>query len=194
MTVDATAASLNLFLQHYGTDTLLGTYLTTLIENLQLELGVIGCLFAYGNNVWNGLATDSWVKSLWERIDKFDLSLELNYNSLNLPRENDRPIMEWLVREGYRGAELEAINRVRKYQEAIFVSDIATASGSTIDRTYIRDWHNSLEGYLGKHRLYYEFGREEPTEQDWKDWKKALKSITISAYHGLMIPLGKWVA
>ena len=51
-----------------------------------------------------------------------------------------------------------------------------------------------LEGYLGKHRSYYEFGREEPTEQDWKDWKKALKSITISAYHGLMIPLGKWVA
>lgn len=125
---------------------------------------VTGCPFQYDYGVWSGLATDSWVKSLWERINKFDLSLEIDYNSLNLRRENNRPIMEWLVREGYRGAELEAINRVRKYQEAIFVSDIATASGSTIDWTYIGDWHNSLDGYLGKHRSYYEFGKEWPTE------------------------------
>ena len=107
---EATAASLNLFLQHYGTDTSLGTYLTTSIENLQLELGVTGYPFQYDYGVWSRLATDSWVKSLWERIDKFDLSLELDYNTLELPRENDRPIMEWLVREGYRGAELEGIN------------------------------------------------------------------------------------
>ena len=102
LTAEATAASLNLFLQHYGTDTSLGTYLTTTIENLQLELGVTGCPFQYDYSVWNGLATDSWIKSLWERIDKFDLFLELDYNTLDLPRENDRPIMEWLVREGYR--------------------------------------------------------------------------------------------
>ena len=38
--IEAAAASLNLFLQHYGTDTFLGTYLTASIENLQLELGV----------------------------------------------------------------------------------------------------------------------------------------------------------
>ena len=78
LTAEATAASLNLFLQHYGTDTSLGTYLTTTIENLQLELGVTGCPFQYDYGVWSGLATDSWVKSLWERIDNFDLSLELD--------------------------------------------------------------------------------------------------------------------
>ena len=43
LTVKATAASLNLFLQHYGTDTSLGRYLTTSIENMQLELGMAGC-------------------------------------------------------------------------------------------------------------------------------------------------------
>ena len=40
LTAEATTASLNLFLQHDGTDALLGTYLTALIKNLQLELGV----------------------------------------------------------------------------------------------------------------------------------------------------------
>ena len=45
LTVEATATLLNLFLQHYGTDTTLGTYLTTTVENMQLELGVAGCPF-----------------------------------------------------------------------------------------------------------------------------------------------------
>ena len=188
---EATAASLNLFLQHYGTNTSLGTYLKTSIKNLQLELGVTSCPFKYNYGVWSRLATDSWVKSLRERIDRFDLSLELDYNFLELPREKDLPIMEWLVKEGFQGVELAGINRVRKYQEAIFISDITTASRSKIDPTFVGDWHNSVEGYLGKHRLYYKFGREERTEQELKDWKKALKSITISAYLGLMIPLGK---
>ena len=71
---------------------------------------------------------------------------------------------------------------MRKHQEAIFISDIATAIGSKIDSTYVGDWHSSLEGYLGKHRSYYKFGREVPTTQDWKDWEQALESITISAH------------
>ena len=62
LTAEATTASLNLFLQHYGTDTLLGIYLSTSIENLQLELGVSKCPFKYDYEVWNVLATDSWVK------------------------------------------------------------------------------------------------------------------------------------
>ena len=39
LTAEETTASLSLFLQHYDADTLMGTYLTTSIENLQLELG-----------------------------------------------------------------------------------------------------------------------------------------------------------
>ena len=74
---EATTVLLNIFIQHYATETLLGAYLTTLIENLQLKLGVTRYLFAYNYNVWNGLATDSWVKTLWESIHKFDCYLEL---------------------------------------------------------------------------------------------------------------------
>ena len=86
LTVEATAASLNLFLQHYGTDTSLGTYLTTSIENMQLELGMAGYPFKYDFKIWGDLATDTWVKSLWERIRHFDLSLEVDYNTLEMPR------------------------------------------------------------------------------------------------------------
>ena len=62
--IKATAASLNAFLQHYGTNTSIGIYLTASIENLQLKMGVAGCLFDYNYEIWHELATDSWVKSL----------------------------------------------------------------------------------------------------------------------------------
>ena len=51
LTVEATTALLNLFLQYYGTDTSLGIYLSTSIENLQLELGVSECPFKYDYEV-----------------------------------------------------------------------------------------------------------------------------------------------
>ena len=62
------------------------------------------------------------------------------------PRENDECIMERLVSKGIRGKELASINRVRKCQEALFWSDIATANGAKIDSVYIRDWRTTLEG------------------------------------------------
>ena len=56
-----------------------------------------------------------------------------------LARENDECIMERLVREGVRGAELVSINRARKQQEALFLSDIVTANGKKIDPIYLTD-------------------------------------------------------
>ena len=106
LTIEATAASLNLFLQHYGTDTSLGTYLTASIENLQLELGVAGCPFNYDFKIWGELATDTWVKAIWERVWHFDLSLEIDYKTLEMPRERDECIMERLVKDGVRGSRL----------------------------------------------------------------------------------------
>ena len=103
-------------------------------------------------------------KTLWERIHKFGLSLELDYDSLIPPRENNECIMERLVRDGVRGKELVGLNRVRKCQEALFWSDIATANGARIDSVYVRDWRTTLEGRLGKHRSRFKFSQECPTD------------------------------
>ena len=56
---------------------------------------------------------------------------------LPMPREKDECITERLVREGVRGQELVSINRVRKHQVAMFLSDIAAASGRKIDSTHL---------------------------------------------------------
>ena len=59
LTIEVTTASLNAFLQPYGTDTSIGIYLTASIKNLQLEMGVAGCLFDHDYETWHKLATDS---------------------------------------------------------------------------------------------------------------------------------------
>ena len=54
--------------------------------------------------------------------------------------------IEQLVSKGIRGNELAGINRVRKCQEALFLSDIATANRAKINSMYVRDRRTSLEG------------------------------------------------
>ena len=135
-----------------------------------------------------------WVKSVWERIWHFDLSLEVDYKPLNMPRERDECIMERLVKDGVRGKRLVKINEARKVQEALFLSDIATADGRRIESAYVRHWKNSFEGTLGRHHSTFEYGLEYPSDQDRVDWEAALREITISQYFGFSRSLGTWVA
>ena len=68
ITTETTSATINSFLQHYGTETPLGITLhAALVEYLQVEIGVRGCPLTYDFGIWGELATDSWVKSLWEK-------------------------------------------------------------------------------------------------------------------------------
>ena len=40
------------------------------------------------------VATNSWIKSLWKKIDKLGIKLEVIYRGIPLPREKDLYIME----------------------------------------------------------------------------------------------------
>ena len=77
LTTETTAANLSMFLQHYDTKSALGITLKAAMEHLQLELGVPDCPLQYDFEVWGHLATDSWVKALWEKIDRFGIVLTI---------------------------------------------------------------------------------------------------------------------
>eukprot|EP00985_Skeletonema_marinoi_P033854 scaffold42378_cov1007-Skeletonema_marinoi.AAC.1 len=120
-------------------DTALGITLKAAMEHLQLELGVPGCPFDYDFSVWGHLATDSWVKALWERIDKFGIVVKLDYHTIPTPREHDIPIMQLMVDKGLRGTDLKRVNRARIAQEALFLSDITTATGRHLEAHLLDD-------------------------------------------------------
>jgi hypothetical protein len=106
LTTEVTAATLNSFLQHYGSNTNIGITLLVALEYLQLEIGVDDCAFHYDFDTWGHLATDSWVKALWEKVDKLGITLLLEYTSIPKPREND-----YHVRNGDDGIQRQGVEK-----------------------------------------------------------------------------------
>ena len=75
--------------------------------------------------------------------------------------------MEALVEAGIRGNCLIALNKCRKYQEALFMSDITMANGRRLERNCTTDWRASNEADLVKDWSQYHYGKEQPTKDNW---------------------------
>ena len=121
----------------------------------------------YDFTIWGVLATDSWIKALWEKIHTFQVEINMDYKKIQRPRANDICLMQRLVDDGIRGEQLVAFNRVRKYQEAIFLSCITSANGKMIDPDFLKDWRNTMAGGIGRHCSDYTFVKEHPPTRDW---------------------------
>ena len=78
---------------------------------------------------------------------------------------------------GMSNGELASFNRPRKRQQAIFLSDIATAKGDKIDRLLLSDWQETHEGRLDRNRSNITFRLEIPTKGDWTLWQTELSKI-----------------
>ena len=86
--------------------------------------------------------------------------------------------MEILVEDHNVGDEvLQQVNRVRKHQEVIFLSDMATVGDEKVKSYYAEDWTLGHEGTTWKRRSDLVFGRECPTKEDWGVWKGELTRL-----------------
>ena len=104
----------------------------------------------------------------------------------------DKCIMEMIVEgSGMSNEELASFNRPRKRQQAIFLSDIATAKGDKIDRLLLSDWQETHKVRLGKNRSTITFGLEIPNKGDWVLWRTELSKIHTPTFK-LLTPLNRW--
>ena len=187
------AAQVNCLLQHYGTDSTLGHTMMAALEHLQLKIGVEGCPLGYSFQKYGCLATDTWAKSLWEKTQAFKIDVTLDCRGLNRPRgQQDRCVMEVLVEDHDLGEDaLKRVNRVRKHQEVMFLSNMATAGGIKVDSYYAEDWTRGHEGTTGKRRSGLVFRKEHPTKEDWRVWKRELSRLHRKSW-ALSLPLDRW--
>ncbi len=65
--IEATAASLNLLIQHYGSQSLLGLQLCASYEAMFLELGLSTNPIQESYGKFADLCTPSWLRAIWER-------------------------------------------------------------------------------------------------------------------------------
>jgi hypothetical protein len=99
-------------LVHYGWRLGLGIQMQVTMEVLLTELGLSPqplqeSFVAYGKWV-----TNTWLKSIWEKVDKFNITVEIAPLPIRPPREGDKWFMQAVIEAGVTNADkLVKINR-----------------------------------------------------------------------------------
>ena len=181
-------ARINLFIQHYKTPSTLGAKLSHSLEALQLELGTNKCPLQLPFKPLGPIATDCWCKSFWEGLDSYGFKMEMDYEEIPLPRQDDELLIDIFLSTDPDEDDLRSLQRCRQVWESLFLSDLVCANGRLIDRKFLSPPpadHESLSSY--------EFAEERPTASDWAFWAEFWGRYTLPGRY-LRTPLGEWIA
>ena len=186
--VEQGLSKLNLFQTHAGTTSITGHLIQTLLEQHQLEIGSFTSLFHLPYKQYSYLTSPSWIIELWQFVDNFDIILQ-SHDAIKLhgARTHDVAIMDAVRELGpIIPAQLKAFNRVRCHLHVMNLSDVTTGDGKRIDTVFFDSSPPCLDSA-------WEWHLEHPTQQDYKVWRRYLKSL-LDATNSLFSPLGKWIA
>jgi len=170
-------------LMHYGTKSSVGFKMAVSLRELILELGVTFQPFQENYERYKHRVTWSWMTSLWEKCYLYGVLIEIMDNPLTFPRERDSWLMLLLAGLGFSAAELEILNRVRLYQQVVFLSCILNAAGTAIDEKYL---HRRPHGQKWSE---LKFPQEKPSASDFRLWRRALLQLVPAG--GLAVRLGR---
>jgi hypothetical protein len=187
--VEATVSRVNLFLQHWDSPTILGNSLCCTLELLQLETGLASCPLLHPFEIIGPLCTRSWIRSFWECIDYYKVTLCLNYPAIPLPHNRDKVLILLAIERGLRGDSLRSFQRCRIACGLLFLSDMTTADGKYIDINLLSAPSAGPSSDLSA----YNFHITQPGTHDWAHWKAFWESYTGLSL-SLPIPLGAWTA
>ncbi len=129
---------LNKLLMHYGCCTALGTKLQTSLGLLLVELGMSFQPLQLSYADYGNMVTTSWLKQVWEKLDRFKFAVTVHNLHSVFPWEGDNWLMARFIAIGYRGNDLQTLNRVRKHQQDLFLSNILGAGGESLDKRYLQ--------------------------------------------------------
>ena len=71
--------------------------------------------------------------SLLQAMLKYNITIHRDHKfEMNTHRKNDKPLMEYFIRQQYSTVQLKHINICRQYQRVIYMSDIIGPNGITL--------------------------------------------------------------
>jgi hypothetical protein len=159
------------FFLHFGTQSSVGIQLQMSVELFTIELGLSSQPFLSDFTKYSPRITDSFCKSLWERLHQFQFRLVIGKDLLLPPREHDQWLMVEFERIGYSPEDCATLNTVRLHQQAIFLSDVFNADGRTVreEAKYPR--------LTNQRWSHYKFGKQHPSTKAWNLWRTALQQL-----------------
>jgi hypothetical protein len=149
-------------LMHYGCKSSLGKKMAISFRELVIELGLTLQPFREPFDRYKDWVTWSWMASLWEKCSLYAVIIDILDTELSFPRERDCWLMQRFVEMGYSAAALVILNRVRIYQQVLFLSCVLNASGRDLDAKYL------YPRPAGQQWSALKFPKEKPTPSDFK--------------------------
>ena len=113
----------------------------------------------------------SWLKWVWEKVVHYNLVLLVHNLPSVFPRDGDDWLMAQFIAAGYNGIELLILNRVRKHQQVLFLSDILGASGCLVEKKYLQKQRQGEQWSSTK------FPPEVVTEAEISLWQRAIVQV-----------------
>ena len=86
---------------HYGNQSGLGLELQTSMELMIIELGISEQPLGESYLHYGKWVTHCWLKSVWEKVDKFHINITLAPLNIGSPHEGDKWLMWALINAGY---------------------------------------------------------------------------------------------
>jgi hypothetical protein len=112
-------------------DNITGNLINTSYELLSLETRFLRPL-EENYDRWGDLATNCYMKHVWEFLYKYKITLRLQVDTVQPPRENDALIME-VIRSHLSVSELKMFNMCRLYLQVLWISDITMGDGASLN-------------------------------------------------------------
>ena len=183
------ASHLETIRQHIWRDTPTSNLIMASLEELRLEVGLGGNLFAHPFSPFRNAATDCWLLNTWKFISQHPFAYQESGSYQDLQCEGDQFIMQLFLDCGYSGESLRKLNSCRMHLEATTVSDLTTGDGK---RMLASQWH----GHRIPHTSRYNWPTQpRPRPTTWNLWQEALKrALTLIGqdHPRLPVPLGPW--
>jgi hypothetical protein len=137
LTIEQFISWLEVILQHYCMGSTLSRKMHASLEALQLEVGCRGNPLNKDYGKQGGLATECWVKAVWERVWSYNFAVHLDYTTLTAPRENDQDLVVVFIEQDQKGCRLQSLNRCRIMHQLLHLSCILMKDGRQIDPLYL---------------------------------------------------------
>jgi hypothetical protein len=154
-------------------------------EAMWVTLGCNGKLFQIPWQVLV-LLEDSWLKSTWDFVHTYGISIKDDIPELRAWREYDVLLIPTFLQMGYAGHELRLLNMCRLFYHVSWLSKICSGDGLRIIRCYMDDFGIPTDSEV----RYPQQIR--PPQLAWKVWKRALSRL-CDANQTLHRPLGDCV-
>ena len=160
----------------------LGTLLQILLEIIQLQSGLAESILV-SEVKWQIWVEPTWVNNLKDGLDIIKGALHTNHEIPQIQRNYDRSLMKVFSGWKISDKELKAIQRCRIYLQVIFMSDITTINGDTIELKAL------LVEQFRESELQWS-RQVRPTRADRNVWRKYVEKL---CYNGVLITtLGNW--